>query len=781
VLLIGQTVSHYKILEKLGAGGMGVVYKAEDTKLGRLVALKFLPADLTRDPEAKQRFILEARAASSLQHENICTIHDIDETPDRQLFIVMDYYQGETLKETISKGPLPLDRAVDLAVQTAAGLKEAHDHGIVHRDIKPANILITEKGQVKIMDFGLAKLMGRARLTKSSSTVGTVAYMSPEQARGEEVDQRTDIWSLGVVFYEILTGQLPFKGEYEQSVIYSILNEKPKPLKVLRPELSDEFNRTIDKAIAKIPAKRYSQMKEFVADLKRLQIHLAFTEADNKSSVHHKKYFFYLAGGLLTLILLVFIANIHSIIKTPAVIDSIAVLPFQNLSADPEQEYFSDGMTDALITELSKIRALRVISRTSVMHYKKTDKTLPQIAGELHVKAIVEGSVQRVNDVVRINAQLVRAEPEEHLWAKPFTKNFANIFELESEVAQAIAGEIKITLTPEERKQLSRSGPVNPAAHEAYLKGRFFINKLNKADVKKGISCFEQAIAVDSSYALAYAGLAEGYDNLWSWGGMLEEDAFPIIKSLAMKALSIDPNLAEPYALIADIATAEWDWQVAEENYQRAIGLNQNYATGLAYYGWYLVMMNRPEEALSMLKRAIEIDPLWPFPKSELALAYMFGRQFDSAMTQINEALTIDSTFVVARVFLGDLYWWQGNFEKAIAQYQKAVARGDPYDLLLVSYCYARSGNVIKAREILSEARAKDIKSALYAIAYMGLGEWDHAFKSLDLAYEQHDSTLLVIISVPHGFDSELDRFRAEPRFLAFVKKMGLEKIVSGR
>ncbi len=777
--MIGQTISHFHILEKLGEGGMGVVYKAEDTHLKRTVALKFLPPELTRDEEAKGRFIREAQAASALDHHNICNVHEIDVTPEGQIFIVMAHYEGETLKKRVERGPLPMDEAIELAIQAGSGLAKAHEAGMVHRDIKPANIMVTGEGEAKILDFGLAKLARQSKLTKVGTTLGTFAYMSPEQTRGEEVDHRTDIWSLGVVLYEMITGQSPFKGEYENAVVYSILNTHQAPMAGLRTGVPTELERIVEKALAKNPAERYQHADDFVADLRSVKRRLETGETPRAAvgPGRLKKRPWFLYAGLVVVIVGVILAVILLMTPTGEPLDSIAVLPFQNLSADPEQEYFSDGMTEALIAELSRIQALRVISRTSIMRYKKTDKSLPQIAKELNVSAVIEGSVQRVQNDVRITAQLVKAAPEKHLWANSFTKNFKNILALQSEVAQAIAREIRITVTPEERQRLASSRPVNPEAHEVYLKGRFFINKFTEADVRKGISYFEQAIAKDSSYALAYAGLAEGYDGLCNLGVMSTKDAFPRIRTLAMKALSIDETLAEAYAIIGDIESSEWNWQGAEENFKRAVALNQNYATGHVYYTWYLLMMKRNDEALCEGKRALEVDPLWPFTKVVLAWTFFYKQQYDSAMAQVKEALSIDSNFVFGHRTLGDFYSFTGKYEDAIAEYQKLIALGDYSAHAAVAWAYARSGNAMKARHILADLKTKYVPPVFFTLAYIALGEWDRAFEWLERAYEEHDPFLLMIIAIPPGFDTDADSFREDPRFHAFVKKMGLEDV----
>jgi serine/threonine protein kinase len=483
--MIGTTISHYKILSKLGEGGMGVVYKAEDLKLHRFVALKFLPPHVS-DDEATQRFVNEAHAVSALDHPNICAIYEIDQTPEGQMFIVMPCYEGASLQSLVKGGRLHLSQAVDIASQVARGLAKAHEKGIVHRDVKPANILVTDDGIAKIVDFGLAKLATQARLTRAGTTVGTVMYMSPEQARGEETDERSDIWSLGVVLYEMLTGKPPFKGEHEQAIIYSILNTPPEPVSRLKPGVPKDLEQLLDKALAKNPTDRYQWMSDFAADLDRFKNTLHGNTKVQTAPVigaSGTRRWIGLGGIIAAVVLAAVLGKTYYSKPQEKPITSIAVLPFQNLSADPEQEYFSDGTTEALIAELSKIQALRVISRTSVMRFKKSDQSLPEIAKQLNVDAVVEGSVQRVQNEVRITAQLVRAAPERHLWANTYTESYRNILVLESEIAQAIAREIRVSVTPDEKERLAASRPVNPAAHEAYLKGHFYVWRLTLPEV----------------------------------------------------------------------------------------------------------------------------------------------------------------------------------------------------------------------------------------------------------------------------------------------------------
>lgn len=787
--MIGTTISHYRILAKLGEGGMGVVYKAEDTKLGRTVALKFLPLELTRDPEAKARFIQEARAASALDHPNICTVHEIDEANDGQLFIVMAHYEGETLKKKIERGPMPFEETIQIAIQVGQGLAKAHSQGIVHRDIKPANIIVSREGIVKILDFGLAKLTGRTKLTKELSSLGTVAYMSPEQARGAAIDHRTDIWSLGVVLYEMVAGHLPFRSDYEQALVYAIMNEEPAPITRIRPDVPGEFERIIARALKKDSAGRYPSMNEMLAELESTKKKLELSKAPKRQ--HESKFLRILAKPPARWLAILAVCGCGILLYAgyPKIkerlfgtapekpITSLAVLPFQNLSADPEQEYFSDGMTEALISELSKIKALRVISRTSVMRYKKTDKVLPQIARELGVDAVVEGSVLRANNDVRITAQLVRAEPEKHLWADNFTRSLQNILALQSEVAQAIAREVKVTVAPEEQKRIASTRAVDPDAHEAYLRGRFMINKYSETNVLTGIGYFEKAIGIDSSYAPSYTGLAEAYDILGSVGYLPPREAWPKVKVSAAKALGFDETSAEAYLLIADVKDIfEWDFKGAEEYYKRSLEMNPNYATAHSWYAMYLASQRRFDEAIREARYSAKLDPLSPAVVSNVAWIYEKAGQEDSALIYIRETLSIDSTVPISHEILGKVFLKKKMFQAAIEEQQKAISLGDSTVLADLAITYARSGDVGKARESLAKvirySTRKYISASSIAAVYCVLGEKDKALESLEKAYEERDAALTYM----KIFSPVYDIVRDDPRYQAVLRKVGLDK-----
>ena len=674
----GTTVAgKYRIVEEIGRGGMGIVYKAEDTKLQRTVALKFLPPQWTSDPEARERFIHEARAASALDHPNICTIHEIGETEDGRLFIAMGCYEGESLREKLRRGPINAEEALGVATQVALGMEKAHGRGIVHRDIKPANILITNDGVVKIVDFGLAKLAGQVRMTKEGSTVGTVAYISPEQAKGEPVDQRTDIWSLGVVLYEMVSGRLPFKGDYEQSLIHSILKTDPEPIGKIRKDLPKGLESIVLKALEKNPNARYQGMGEVLEDLKAVTEGVKPPRA--KSGLFRGKVFgirkIYAYAGLLASVSVLLISLDVGGLRERVLggtdaprITSLAVLPLKNFSGDPGQEYFSDGMTDALIAGLAQIKAIKVISRTSVMQYKEAKKPLPQIAKELGVEGIVEGSVMRSGNRVRITAQLIDARQDRHLWASNYEREMTDVLTLQSEVVRAIAGEIRVQVTPKERERLTAARTVDPEAYEAFLMGRLFLNKATAPAAEKSIDYFRQAIQGDPKNAAAYVGLVEAYSMLGQMAALPVAEVASKEREAVLKALEIDDTLAEGHVALGSVKVdIDWDWEGAEREYKRAIELSPSYANAYLWYSQLLNGLGRHEEALGQNKRARELDPLNPFIAANVLWRLYFLGRYDEAIAESQKLLEIHPNYWLNHCTRGLLYSAKEMYEDAIA------------------------------------------------------------------------------------------------------------------
>jgi serine/threonine protein kinase/Flp pilus assembly protein TadD len=762
---------------------MGVVYHAHDTRLDRTVALKFLPPHLDSDEAAMARFIHEAKAASALDHTNICTIHDIVESEEGQLFIVMVYYDGETLNKKIARGPLPVDEALDYSRQIARGLAKAHGAGIVHRDVKPANLLVTTDGVVKILDFGIAKVAG-VNLTVTGVPVGTVAYMSPEQARGGAVDHRTDIWALGVVLYELLTGKHPFNGDYPQAIIYSVLNEEPKPIGVLRPDLPPALERAVNKALAKNPDERYQNFEDFLADLTLSPANVQRAAPPHPSVVSRStvpgRPIVYGAAGLLLVILLVALGERYyfgerlssfvGLSSSAQAIGSIVVLPPQNLSQSDDQEYFVAGMHDALISALARIGKLRVISRTSAMRYRDSDKTVPEIARELNVDGLVEASVYRDGSDVHVQVRLIRAHPEERqLWTQAFEREFENVPEMHGDMAQAIARQIQVTLSPEEEALLTSARPVNGEAYEAYLRGMFHLNKSTPEDFQRGLAYLHEAVENDPADALAYSGLALGYVTL-GHGPAPPPDAWMRAREAAERAVRLDSTLAEAWAALADVKTYfEWDWDGAEDAFQRANALNPNLAMNHYHYAWYLILFGRVEEALAEHRRAQELDPLTPLHTVWLPGVYLYTGHYARALDEARRTAEQYPENATALYVLGTSAAQMGEFDEAIAAHEKMVEVNPRWKSAL-GRTYAVAGRTEDARRILAELEAQPPTSwgAIgLADLHTALGNKDEAFRWL--AYEPAHGWLPWSRANP-----ALEPLRDDPRFHDLMRHLGL-------
>jgi eukaryotic-like serine/threonine-protein kinase len=780
--MIGQTIAHYKVLEKLGEGGMGVVYKADDTKLHRIVALKFLPVNSTSDKEAKERFLNEAQAASKLDHPNICTIHEIGETPNHGLFIVMPYYDGETLKERIARGPVPLHEAAEIMIQIASGLSKAHSNNIIHRDIKPGNIIITKDGTVKIVDFGLAKLSGTSRITMTGTTVGTIAYMSPEQAIGRNVDNRTDIWSLGIMLYEMLTGQTPFPGDYDQAVIYRIINEEPDPASKMKPELRADIDDLIGKALEKNPGNRYQHTEELIKDLENIKSG-NMVSIKNRKTVHrvipHRKRIPLYAGLIILLALVVAAVKIFIHSGDKRQIDSIAVLPLKNLSNNPEQEYFVEGIQDALIAQLSKISALKIISRTSTMSYKNTNKTIPQIAEELRVNGIIEGSVQRSGDSIRIIAQLINGPSDLHVWAQEFDKPVTDVFALQSEIAQTIAKRIKVTITPREKSSITATHKINPQAQEAFFKASFLLRKLTSDAIVKAYVYLMQAINADSNWAPPYAWLADWY-MLSIFNGEPPGEVYPKAKLLAEKALKLDSTLAQAYFELADISSYNRNWSGIDKNFQKGLNLNPNSASGHEQYATNLSVLCRHQEALHEAKLAVELDPISNNTLGQYAMILTRARRFGDAIKQAKEAITLDPEFEVGYLRLTWALWGAGRYDEAVSTMKKALSlfHKSQYPWkVFAAELFAHAGRNDLARKLINEVLhntdQRYVSDAHIASVFVGLGEIDEALRWLWRGYESRDPDLLYLITNP-----QMDKVRDNPRIQDLLKRMNAPESV---
>jgi serine/threonine protein kinase/tetratricopeptide (TPR) repeat protein len=768
--MIGKAISHYKILEKLGEGGMGDVYKAEDTKLKRTVALKFLPLELTRDKDMKKRFIHEAQAASALDHPNICNIHEIDETKEGQIFICMGYYEGKTVEEKTKQGPLEIDEALDITIQVAQGLDKAHKKKIIHRDIKSANIIVTTDGVVKIVDFGIAKLAGQTRVTKDGTSLGTASYMSPEQTLGKEVDNRTDIWSLGVVLYEMLTGLTPFQGDYEQAVVYSIMNEEPKPLTGLRTGISMELERIVNKSLAKDPNERYQRLDELIIDLKHVKKEpekektktqvpppLPPTSVDIKPVWKKPIPIAITASAIIVIIagLLIFGGKTDG--PASRLGDkSIAILPFKVIGDSKEEEYFSDGMHDDILSQVAKIHDLKVVSRTSVMRYKDTDMNMREIAQELGVETILEGSVRRAGGKVRIVAQLINAKTDNHLWTETYDRDYADIFAVQTDVAENIAKALKATLTPEEKKSIESAPTENMEAYDYYLKGKYYWD--NKVDLEGNMlaaELLEKAVELDSSFTLAYALLAIVDFALYS---IISWDPTPERlekgKSALEQATRLDPDLPEVHVAQAIYyELIERDNKKAIIEYLKALKERPNDSWINRDIGISYTFLGGWDKAEPYLLKSYALDPYGMHVALNVAEFYSRMRDWRKAEDYIDKAIASLPEVPV-------LYWCKavivlmgyGDTEKASQIIKDGVQFAGEQGMLewrfQIDICSRRFQELLDAVEPFPD---NDRYFLYKGIAYWFMGQKDQANTYLDSARVVHER---LVQTAPHIIDN---------------------------
>jgi len=783
--MIDQTLGHYRIIEEIGAGGMGVVYRARDERLERDVAIKVLPAGALADEEMRKRFRREAMALSKLNHPNIATIHDFNTEKDVD-FLAMEYISGVTLSEKAKSGALPEAEVIQLGRQAAGALEAAHEQGMIHRDLKPGNIMVTPKGLVKVLDFGLAKLLQPSgpldkTLTLTSpgtqALTGTLPYMAPEQLEGREVDERTDIHALGAILYNLATGQRPYPQENPSEVMYAILHKPPEPPKSLGAQISEGLERIIFKCLEKEPAKRYASAKELIADLDRLEtgdlssLIAGMPGRTAKRSLWQRPL---PVAGVLALAVLgsLFGFNIGGMrdllsgrAKTPGV-QSLAVLPLENLSQDPEHKEFSVVMTDTLITELGQISGLRVRSLTSVLQYQKTEKSLPQIAKELKADMVVEGSVQRSGETMRVTARLMNPAEDRQLWVKVYESDIGGFQVLHSEIAKDITRQVGIRLSEEARFRLAKRRSVNPQAFDAYLKG-----------VYSGDSqYFHQAVQLDPNFALAYTQIANSYFFRALFGNVPPREGFSKMKEAALKALEKDNTLGEAHSFLA-LAWLHYDlnWTEAEKEFKRALELNPSLSYTHHLYAHYLMAMDRVEESMSEVKLASELDPF----SADMSMCFgwhcLSTSDYDEAIELARKGVQMDSGNAWARVILGWAYEQKSMTKEAIAEFQNALSNWEdsPLPLAGLGHAFGIAGQKREAREILEKLLEKSKRTYVpaYDIAavYLGLGENGQAFEWLSKALEERSGFLVYI-----KCDRRFDGLRTDPRYEALLNRIGL-------
>ncbi len=840
----GRGIGHYKVLSKLGSGGMGEVYLAQDTTLGRKVAIKLLPDRFTLEADRIRRFQQEARSASALNHPNILTIYEIGEVENRP-YIATEFIDGRTLRHFISGGSLKLGEALEVAIQITGALQAAHEAGIVHRDIKPENIMIRSRDRIaKVLDFGLAKLAGQPAAkvatdsdastiieTSAGMIMGTISYMSPEQARALPVDARTDIFSLGVVLYEMMAGRRPFDGATTSDTLVAILNEDPPALTTHWPDVPRELERIVTKSLEKDVADRYQTIDDMAVELRRLKQQLEAQESPELSAQLDWK-----GGGLIeegnnsvtskasrrrrtqggktrTLktfsvqylvseikehktgvmmavgpLFLVILAAAY-FLRSPAhqSINSLAIMPFSfsssdpNIMADPDREYLSDGVTESLINDLSQLPQMKVIARSSVFHYKGQQADPKAVGQALGVEAILTGRIVQRGDTLTISVELINAEDNSHIWGKQYDRKASDLSGMQRDIAKQITDQLRLKLTGEEQKQLNKPSTENAEAYQLYLKGRYYWNKRTKEGFNIAIEYFQQAIDKDPNYALAYTGLADTYNLIADYRFVPPHEVLPKAKVAALKALEIDGTLAEAHTSLASVHAYDWNWADVEGEYRRAIELNPNYATSHHWFGIFLAMRRgRIDEGIAEIKRAQELDPLSLIISADLGFVLYHSRQYDQAIEQCRKTIEMDPNFAKAHDYLSMFYDAKGMYEEAIVEFQtwrtlsfgnQDIQAGMAAELREAYRSSGARGYWQKRLDWANEASKRTyVPSFQMARFYARLGDKERTFEFLEKSYQAHEVQMPNIRTLP-----DFDDLRSDPRFADLLRRMKLE------